>query len=148
MWNTWEVFICVCWWRKIQTLFVLLFCFSSPCQRPLSAAHTVWPQPVPTVYCDCHQAHGGPNKGGSVPIVLPRIVSPSLGTNWAKYWGLLEEHRGFDFTDLTARLREEENKRKTMRRREKERKMKSYNRNQGLFKSPIGNCCNVNTCGH
>ena len=91
VWNTSGTF-CVCC-RKIQTLlFVLLFCFSSPCQRPLSVAHPAWPQPVPTVYCDCHQAYGGPNKGGSVPIVLPRFVNHSLGTNSATHWGLVEEH--------------------------------------------------------
>lgn len=71
-----------------------LFSFSSPSQRPLSAAHTAWPQSVPTIYCDCHQAHGGQHKGGSVPIVLYRIVDPSLS--------MLEEHRGFGLTNPTA----------------------------------------------
>lgn len=45
-------------------LFVLLLCFGSPRQRPLSAADPARPQPVPTVYWDCHRARGGSNKGG------------------------------------------------------------------------------------
>lgn len=60
-------------------LFVLFLCFSSPPQRPLSAAHPGRPQPVPTVYWDCHRAHGGSNKGGSVPIVLPGTLKPLSG---------------------------------------------------------------------
>lgn len=70
-----------------------LFCFSALVLlvKGLSVQLT---QPVPTVYCGCHQAHGGPNKGGSVSIVLPRIVGPSLGTEFAEGWGLSEEHQG------------------------------------------------------
>lgn len=60
----------------IQTQFVLLYCFSSPRQRPLSAAHPAWPLPVPTVYCDCHQAHGGPTKGGLFPLSCPGLSAP------------------------------------------------------------------------
>lgn len=76
-----EVCMCVCITDRIFKHCLFYFSTSPPCQRPLSAAYPAWPLPVPTVYWDCHQTHGGRNKGGSVLIVLSRIVSPSLGTN-------------------------------------------------------------------
>lgn len=85
---------------EVQTVFVLLFCFSSPCQRPLSTAHPAWPQPVPTVYCGCHQAHGGPNKGGSVSIVLPRIARLFLAQTELRARGCQRSTREFDLTAM------------------------------------------------
>lgn len=111
---------------------VLPFCFTSPCQRPLSAVHPAWPQLVPTVYRDCHQAHGGLNKGGSVPFVLSRIVSAPLAQTELEAGGLSEERReGFDLTNLTARVRKLENERNG-KGSEKER---VYSYEQYLFKS-------------
>lgn len=60
-------------------LFVLLLCFSSPRQRPLSAADPARPQPVPTVYWDVIGPAEARTKGGSVPIVLPRMLKPLSG---------------------------------------------------------------------
>lgn len=73
-----EIFLCDVD-GELGELFVLLLCFSSPRQRPLSAAHPAWPQPVPSVYWDCHRALRGSNKGGSVPIVLPGTHKPLSG---------------------------------------------------------------------
>ena len=127
---------------------VLPFCFSSPCQRPLSAVHPAWPQLVPTVYRDCHQAHGGLNKGGSVPFVLSRIDNAPLAQTELKAGGLLDEHggggRGFDLTNLTARVRKLENG--TMRKMEKEVKKRVPCYEQYLFKATCGHWIQVLQC--
>lgn len=73
-----EIFLCDVD-GELAELFVLLLCFSSPRQRPLSAAHPARPQPVPSVYWDSHRALRGSNKGGSVPIVPPGTLKPLSG---------------------------------------------------------------------
>lgn len=140
-----EVCMCVCITDRIFKHCLFYFSTSPPCQRPLSAAYPAWPLPVPTVYWDCHQTHGGRNKGGSVLIVLSRIVSPSLGTNRTEGWGLFEEHWGHLTSPDLQKGHENETMRKS-KESEKERKMYSYNPEP--FKSSIGNCCYVNTCSH
>lgn len=80
-----EIFLCD------FELFVLLLCFSSPRQRPLSAAHPAWPQSVPSVYWDSHRTLRGSNKGGSVPIVLPGTLKPFSGHGLNPELGIARE---------------------------------------------------------
>lgn len=74
----------LCWWFFEIFFFFLPFCFISPCQRPLSAAHPSWPQLVPTVYQGCHRGLGRLNKGGSVSFVPSKIVSAPMGTKLSR----------------------------------------------------------------
>lgn len=85
-------------------------------------------------------------KGGLFLLSCPGLSGPLWAQTEPRAWGCWRSTGGCDLTNLTARVREQENECKTMR--DGERKMYSYNWNLDPFKSPVGNRYNVNTCGH
>lgn len=145
MWLFFWKFVCVCalltgYSNTVCSTFLLVPLVKGPLVQLTLPGLCLCP-----LFTDCHQTHGGRNKGGSVLIVLSRIVSPSLGTNRTEGWGLFEEHWGHLTSPDLQKGHENETMRKS-KESEKERKMYSYNPEP--FKSSVGNCCYVNTCSH